>query len=187
MQTRCWLAHEIYCRLFPPFTARGQKSGSQPLQVQFRTPLTRPSSNSSSSSCPKRWKTGKLSPPMTISGQKQLSPCPTGERAATVEKMVLTRSSRKRRQLLRKFFRRKLLFIVSRHDSRRVPSRKCSSAIAPKHEWFESMYASHFSITCKSLLRFTFCSKQHKSGELLECQIAIIGTPRVQFGEIVCK
>ena len=27
---------------------------------------------------------------MTISGQKQLSRCPTGERAATVERMVLT-------------------------------------------------------------------------------------------------
>ena len=45
-----------------------------------------------------------------ISGQKQLSPCPTGERASTVERMVLTRFSRKRRQSLRNFFRRRLLF-----------------------------------------------------------------------------
>ena len=41
-------------------------------------------------------------------------------------------------------------------DKTRVTSKKCSSAIAPKHESFESMYASHFSITGKSLLRFTF-------------------------------
>ena len=89
---------------------------------------------------------------MTISGQKQLSPCPKGERAATVERMVLTKSSRKRRQSLRNSLRRKVLLIFSRDDNRRVPSRKCSSAIAPKHEWFGSMYASHFSITGKSLL-----------------------------------
>ena len=83
---------------------------------------------------------------------KQLSPCPTGECAATVERMVLTRSSRKRRQYLRNSFRKKLLFIFSRDDNRGVPSKKCSSAIAPKHECFESMYASHFSMTGKSLL-----------------------------------
>ena len=71
--------------------------------------------------------------PMTISGQKQLSPCPIGERAATVGRMVLTRSSRKRRQSQRNFWRRKLLLIFSRDGSRRVPSKKCSSAIAPKH------------------------------------------------------
>ena len=65
---------------------------------------------------------------MTISGQKQLSPCPTGERAATLERMVLSRSSRKRRQSLRNSFCRKLLFIFSRDDNRRVPSKKCSSA-----------------------------------------------------------
>ena len=35
---------------------------------------------------------------MTISGPEQLSPCPTGERVATVERMVLTRSSGKQRQ-----------------------------------------------------------------------------------------
>ena len=49
-------------------------------------PLTQPCSNSPSSSCLKRWKTEYSSPPMMIPGQKQLSPCPTGERAATVER-----------------------------------------------------------------------------------------------------
>ena len=39
-----------------------------------------------------------------ISGQKQISPCPNGEQAATVERMVLTRSSRIRRQSLRNSF-----------------------------------------------------------------------------------
>ena len=43
---------------------------------------------------------------------------------ATVEKMVLARSSRKRRQSLWNSFRRKLLFIFSRDDSRRVPFKK---------------------------------------------------------------
>ena len=97
-------------------------------------PVTQPSSSRPSSSCPKRWKAEKLSPPMTISGQKQLSPCPTGERAAAVERMVLTSSSRKRRLSVRNSFRRKLLFIFSKDDSRRVPSKKCSSAIAPRQE-----------------------------------------------------
>ena len=101
-------------------------------------PLTQPSSSRPSSSCPKSWQAEYSSPPMTISVQKQLSPCPTGERAATLERMVLTRSSRKRRLSLRNFFRRKLLFIPSRNDSRRVPSKKNSSAIVPKHEWFHS-------------------------------------------------
>ena len=39
-----------------------------------------------------------------------------------------------RRQSLRNSFRRKLLLIFSSDDSRRFPSKKCSSAIAPKHE-----------------------------------------------------
>ena len=130
-------------------------------------PLIQPRSSSPSSSGPKRWKEEELSSPLTISGQKQLSPCPIGERAATVEKMVLTKSSRKRRQSLHNSLRKKLLLIFSRDVNRRVPSKKCSSAIAPKHEWFGSMYASHFSITGKSLLRFTFCNKQYTNRESL--------------------
>ena len=97
-------------------------------------PLTQPSSNSPSSSCPKRWNVKYSSPPLTISGQKLLSPYPIGEGAATVERMVLMRSSRRRRQSLRNSFRRKLLFIFPSDDNRRVPSKKCSSAIAAKHE-----------------------------------------------------
>ena len=50
---------------------------------------------------------------MTISGQKQLSRWPIGERAATVERMVPTRSSTKRRQSLRNSLRGKLLLIFS--------------------------------------------------------------------------
>ena len=102
---------------------------------------------------------------IVISNDKQLSPCPIGERAANVERMVLKRSSRKRSQSTWKFLRRILLFIFSRDDNRPVPSKKYSSAIAPKHEWIGSMYASNFSITCKSLLRFTFCSKQYTNRE----------------------
>ena len=128
-------------------------------------PLTQPSSSSPSNNCPKRWKAEESSPPITISGRKQLSPWPHGERAATVERMVITRSSRKRRQSLRNSLRRKLLLTFSRDDNRRVPSRKCSSGIAPKHEWFGSMYASYFSITGKSLLRFTFCKRQYTKRE----------------------
>ena len=128
-------------------------------------PITQPSSSSPSKNYPKRWKTEKASPPMMISGQKQLSPRTTGERAATVEGMVLTRSSRKRRQFLRNFFRRKLLFIFSTDDNRQVPSKKCSSSMALKHEWFGNLYASHLSMTGESLLRFTFCSRQHKKRE----------------------
>ena len=45
-----------------------------------------------------------------ILGQKQLNPCRTGEHAATVERMVRTRSSRKRWQSLRNSSRGKLLF-----------------------------------------------------------------------------
>ena len=44
-----------------------------------------------------------------ILGQKQLNICRTGERAATVERMVLTRSSRKRQQSLQNSFWRKLV------------------------------------------------------------------------------
>ena len=128
-------------------------------------PLTKPSSSSPSRGCPKRWKAEYLSPPIMIWGQKQLSPCPTGERAATIEKTVLTRSSGKRRQSFQNCFRRRLLFIFSRDDNRRVPSGKCSSSIAPKHEWLGRMYASHFSITGKSLFRFTFCNKQYTNWE----------------------
>ena len=97
-------------------------------------PLTQPSSSSPSNSCPKRWKAQYSSPPRLISGQKQLSPSPTREGGATVGRMVLTRSSRKRRQSLRNSFRRKLLFVFSRDNNRRVPSKKCSSSMAPKHE-----------------------------------------------------
>ena len=84
-------------------------------------PLIKPRSSSLSSSCPKVWKAEYSSPPMTISGQKQLSPCQIRERAATVERMVLTKSSRKGRQSLRNYSRRKLLLIFSRDDNRRVP------------------------------------------------------------------
>ena len=66
-------------------------------------PVSQPSSSSPYSSCPKRGKAENSSPPMMISGQQQLNPCPTGEPAATVERMLLTRSSRKRRQSLRNF------------------------------------------------------------------------------------
>ena len=65
------------------------------------SPLTQPSSSSPSSSCPKRWEAEYSSPSMRISEQKRLCPCTTGERAASVEKMVLTRSSRQRGQSLR--------------------------------------------------------------------------------------
>ena len=41
---------------------------------------------------------------MVISRQKQLIPYPTRERAATVQRIVLTRSSRKRRQSCRNYF-----------------------------------------------------------------------------------
>ena len=122
-------------------------------------PLTQASSSRPSGSCPKMWKV-ECSSPMMILKQKQLSLWPTGECATTVERMVLTRSSRKRRQSLRNSFCRKLLFISSRDDNRRVPSRKCSSSLARKHEWCGSMYASRFSMTGKSLLHLTFCSRQ---------------------------
>ena len=57
-----------------------------------------------------------------------------GERAAAIERMVLTRSLRKRRQSPRNSFQKKLLFIFSTNDNRRFPSQKCSSAVAPKHK-----------------------------------------------------
>ena len=127
--------------------------------------LAQPRSTKPSSNCPKCWKAEYSSPPMMILIQKQLMLCPIGERAATVEVMVLTKSSRKRRQSLRKSFRRKRLFISSRDKKRRVPSKNCSSSMAPKHEHFENMYASHFSMTCKSLLGFIFRSKHYTNRE----------------------
>ena len=98
---------------------------------------------------------------MTISGQKQLSPCPIGERAATVEKMVLEEAT----TVPTKIYVEEATFFFSRDDNRRVPSKNCSSAIAPKHEWFGSMYDSHFSATGKSLLRSNFCRKQFTNRE----------------------
>ena len=102
---------------------------------------------------------------MTISGQKQVNPCPIGECAATVEKMVLRRSSGKRRQSLWKYFWRKLLFMFSRDDNRRVPSKKCSSSMAPKHDPLGNMYASHFSMTGKSSLCYIFWSRHYTNLE----------------------
>ena len=82
--------------------------------------LTQPCSSRPCSSCPKRWQVEFSSPPIMILGQKQLRPCQTDERSATVERMELTKSSRKGRRSLRNSLSRKLLFILSRDDSRRV-------------------------------------------------------------------
>ena len=44
------------------------------------------------------------SPPTTIAGQKQLKPCPMTERAATVDRTQMTKSSRNRRASRRNSF-----------------------------------------------------------------------------------
>ena len=63
------------------------------------------------------------------------------------------------------FFSEEATVYFFKNDSWRVPSENCSSAIATKHEWFGRMYASHFSLTSKSLLRFTFYSKPYTNKE----------------------
>ena len=102
--------------------------------------------------------------------------------------MLLTRFSRKWPQYLRNCFRRKLLLIILREDIRQIPSRECSSSMPAKHEWFGSIYASHFSMTGKSLVHFDLLEQTiHISGEISERQIAMFGPPRIQFSEIVCN
>ena len=150
-------------------------------------PLTQPSSSSLSSSCPKSWKAEQSSPTMTISGQKQLIPCPTRERAPTLDRMVLTRSSRKQRLSLRNFFRRKLQFVLSRDDNRRV-FQEMLFCDRPKARMIWEHVGLPLLYHGKSLLPFTFCSNQYTNRESSsECQMAIIGTPRVRFDEIVCN
>ena len=53
-------------------------------------------SSSPSKSLLKSCKGATSSPPTTIAGQKQLKPCPMTERAATVDRTQLTKSSRNR-------------------------------------------------------------------------------------------
>ena len=72
---------------------------------------------------------------MTISGQKQVSPCPAGKKtrgncgedgALEILKEATTVS---REQILEEA----TVFLL-RDVNRRVPSKKCSYAMAPKHE-----------------------------------------------------
>ena len=78
------------------------------------------------------------------------------------------------------FFWRKLLFIFSRDDNRWVPSKKCSSAIAQSTN--DSGACTPPISQFSTPLHFLY-QTIHKSGELPEYHIAIIGTPRVQFGK----
>ena len=93
-------------------------------------PLTQLSSSSPSSRYPKWWKAENSSLPMTISGQKKLNPCPSGERAATLEKMVLTRSPKKRWQSLPNSAVEANVFF-SRDENWRVPPRNALLQLPP--------------------------------------------------------
>ena len=117
---------------------------------------------------------------MTISGQKLLIPCPVGERAATVERTVLTRSSRKRPQPLRNCLRRNYCF----------SQRTITDGSPPRNAPLRLPQSTNDSGACTprtSISRANYFLQQaiHKSGELPKCKIAIIGTPRVHFGKFV--
>ena len=123
-----------------------------------------------------------------ISGQKQLRSCPTGERAATVERMVLTRSSRKQRHFLRNVFWSKPQFMFTKDDNRRVTSKKRSFPMDSKARMIQEHVRLHFFIDGQNATSLHFSQQTiHKRGELPKRQRAIIGTPRVQFSEVACN
>ena len=115
---------------------------------------------------------------MRILGQKQLKPRPTGERAATVEKMELIKSSRKRRQSLRISFQRKLLFIFSRDNNRRVRLQEMFLLNGSKARliWEHVRFAFFDDWRTPTLLHLLEQTK-HKPEELPERQILIDGRP----------
>ena len=63
-------------------------------QASISLPFFHPRSKSPSNKRPSRCRGAWLSPPMMITGQKQLSPCPTLEGAATVDSTEVVNSSR---------------------------------------------------------------------------------------------
>ena len=89
------------------------KDWNSALQASTVDPFSHPHATKPSRSCPKRKKADWSSPPIIISGQKQLTPWPSFERAATVDNTVLVKSSRKRRALLLNSFFRYWLVIFS--------------------------------------------------------------------------
>ena len=115
------------------------KNWSSALQASTIDPFSHPYSTKPSRSCPKRKKADWSSPPIFISEQKQLTPWPGFERAATVDKTVLVKSSRKRRALLLNSVLKNWLVIFSSSACTRVTTRKCWSSMAVKDEWFGSM------------------------------------------------
>ena len=115
------------------------KDWNSALQASTVDPFSHPHSTKPSRSCPKRQKAEWSSPPIIISGQKQLTPWPSFERAATLDKTVLVKSSRKRRALLLNSFFKYWLVIFSSAACTRVPRRKCWSSRAVKDECFGSM------------------------------------------------
>ena len=115
------------------------KDWNSALQASTVDPFSHPHVTKPSRSCPKRKKAEWSSPPIMISGQKQLTPWPSFDRAATVDKTVLVNSSRNRPALFLNSFFRYWLVIFSSAACTRVLTRKCSSPIAAKGEWFRSM------------------------------------------------
>ena len=63
-------------------------------QASISLPSTHPRSKSPSNNKPNKCRGAWSSPPMMIAGQKQLSPCPTLERAGTVDSTEVVNSSR---------------------------------------------------------------------------------------------
>ena len=82
------------------------KHWNSALQASMFDRFSHPHAIKPSKSYPKRKMGERSSPPRIVSGQKQLTPRPSSDLAATVDKMVVQNSSRKRRALVRNFFQR---------------------------------------------------------------------------------
>ena len=100
-----------------------------------------------------------------ITDEKQLRPCPTRERAANVDKVVLTNSFKNSWKFFRSRALRLTLFTFFSAADNSLASRKCASAMGAKHDWLLSTYASHFSIRGWLELNLFFCGKQYTNLE----------------------
>ena len=129
-------------------------------EASISLPFIHPRSKSPSNNRPSRCRGAWLSPPMIIAGQKQLSPHPTLERAATVDSTEVVNSSRNPRASRWNSFFKSELTILLRAANTRVPDKNSPSAIAGNLEWLANRYSSHCSTIGEELPCFFFCRRQ---------------------------
>ena len=164
-QTRCWLEHAIYGCLFPPVAVCAKKSGIRPLQarplipspsqVKAAHPTIAQRDGNRNSRRPQSQSPGRNSRvPGRLENAQQLSrgwcsPNPQGNDGSPYGTLCGGSCCWSSQEM--------------REDG--SPPENVPWQLPPKHEWFGSMYASHFSITGRSLLSFPFCKRQYTKRE----------------------